>query len=219
MTVTYTTSNDLALAGTDYVAATGQVVIPAGSTSATFSVNVLGDTLFEPNKTFVVRLSDPVNAAISDGTGFGIIRDNDSLPSVSLPSDTHFRWQWSLFSPYGANILPVWNDYTGRGIRVAVFDQGIDGSHSDLGGNLLSALGRDAATLSGNGLPKLSGDNHGTAVAGVIAADCARLGLTQCMGIADTAGAAWAIARLAGSPVEAARSGDAIDHNPARVSR
>jgi hypothetical protein len=46
---------------------------------------------------------------------------------------------------YGANVLPVWEDYTGRGIRVAVFDQGIDGSRR-LDGNLLRALGRDAAT-------------------------------------------------------------------------
>ncbi len=181
VTVTYTTANDLALAGADYVAATGQVMIPAGSISATFSIDVLGDTLFEPNETFFVRLSNPIDATISDGTGFGIIKDNDSPLSVALPSDTHFRWQWSLFSPNGANILPVWNDYTGRGIRVAVFDQGIDGSHPDLGNNLLLALGRDAATLSGNGLPaptlsgnglpKLSGDNHGTAVAGIIGAE------------------------------------------------
>ncbi len=117
VTVTYTTSNDLALAGADYVAATGQIVIPAGSTSTTFSVNVLGDTLFEPNETFVVRLSNPVNATIKDGTGVGLITDNDSSLSGALPNDTHFRWQWSLFSQYGANILPVWNDYTGRGIR------------------------------------------------------------------------------------------------------
>ena len=171
VTVTYTTSNDLALAGADYVAAKAQVVIPAGSMSATFSVNVLGDTLFEPNETYIVRLSNPVNATISDGTGFGFIMDNDSPLSVALPSDTYFRWQWSLFSPYGANILPVWNDYTGRGIQVAVFDQGIDGSHPDLGGKLLLALGRDAATLSDNGLPKLSGDNHGTALAGIIGAE------------------------------------------------
>jgi len=171
VTVTYTTGNDLALAGADYVAATGQVMIPAGSMSVTFSIDVLGDTLFEPNETFFVRLSNPVDATISDGTGFGIIKDNDSPQSGALPNDTYFRWQWSLFSPFGANILPVWSDYTGRGIRVAVFDQGIDGSHPDLSNNLLLALGRDAATLTGNGLPKLSGDNHGTAVAGVIGAE------------------------------------------------
>lgn len=184
VTVTYTTANDIAVAGTDYVAATGQVVIPAGSMSATFSIDVLGDKLFEPNEIFVVRLSNPINATISDGTGFGTIKDNDSPQSGALPSDTYFRWQWSLFSSNGANVMPVWKDYTGRDIKVAVFDQGIDSSHSDLGNNLLLALGRDAATssgnglpktpaptLSGNGLPRLSGDNHGTAVAGVIGAE------------------------------------------------
>lgn len=171
VTVAYTTSNDLALAGADYVAATGQVVIPAGSTSATFSVSVAGDTLFEPRETFVVRLSNPVNATIGDGVGFGMIEDNDRPPSVEFPSDRHFPWQWSIFSQYGANVLPVWKDYTGQGIRVAVFDQGIDGSHPDLDGNLLFSLSRDAATLSGDGLPEWSSDNHGTPVAGVIGAE------------------------------------------------
>lgn len=169
--VTYTTYNDLAVAGADYVAATGQVVIPAGSTSATFNINILGDTLFEPNEVFGVRLSNPVNATIGDGVGFGIIEDNDRPASVEFPSDKHFAWQWSLFSQYGANVLPAWKDYTGEGIRVAVFDQGIDASHPDLDDNVLRALGRDAATLAGTGLPRRAEDNHGTAVAGVIAAE------------------------------------------------
>jgi len=171
VTVAYTTSNDLALAGEDYLPATGQVVIPAGSTSATLAVTVLDDLTFEPRETFAVRLSNPVGAKIADGVGFGIIDDNDRPPSVEFPSDRHFPWQWSLFTTYGANILPVWADYTGEGVRVAVFDQGIDGSHPDLDGNLLLALGRDAATLWGDGLPKRTGDNHGTAVAGVLGAE------------------------------------------------
>jgi protein ImuB len=44
-----------------------------------------------------------------------------------------------------------------------------------------------------------------------IGADCADLGLTVHCGIADTLGAAWALARYAGQPVPVARSGDAID--------
>ena len=169
--VTYATSDDLAVARADYVPATGQVVIPAGSTSATFNVRVVGDTLFEPRETFAVRLSRPVNATIEDGLGFGIIEDNDWPPALDFPSDRHFPWQWSLFSQYGANVVPVWPDYTGKGIRVAVFDQGIDAGHPDLDGNLSLTLSRDAATLSGDGLPARSGDNHGTAVAGVIGAE------------------------------------------------
>ena len=44
-----------------------------------------------------------------------------------------------------------------------------------------------------------------------VEADCADLGLTVHSGIADTLGAAWALARYAGQPVPLARSGDAID--------
>ncbi|MBS8229237.1 Y-family DNA polymerase, partial [Vannielia litorea] len=42
-------------------------------------------------------------------------------------------------------------------------------------------------------------------------ADCAHLGLTVCAGVADTVGAAWALARFAGQGAGALRSGDAID--------
>lgn len=49
--------------------------------------------------------------------------------------------------------------------------------------------------------------------------DCADLGLSVCAGIADTAGAAWALARYAGGHgVAAGRSGDAIDQE-ARATR
>jgi subtilisin-like proprotein convertase family protein/subtilisin family serine protease len=155
--VTYSTANDLALAGADYKAATGQVVIRAGMTSATFSVDVIDDVVFEPRETVAVKLQNPVNAVIGRGTGFGTIDDNDKPASLETPADRHFVWQWSLFSRYGINVLPV--------------DQGIDATQADLDANLLAWLGRDAATLSGNGLPRTSQDNHGTALAGVIAAE------------------------------------------------
>lgn len=48
--------------------------------------------------------------------------------------------------------------------------------------------------------------------------DCARFGLTISVGIADTAGAAWALARYAGQGAEAVRTGDAIDQE-ARATR
>ena len=49
--------------------------------------------------------------------------------------------------------------------------------------------------------------------------DCADLGLSVCAGIADTAGAAWALARYAGGPsVAPVRNGDAIDQE-ARATR
>ncbi len=44
-----------------------------------------------------------------------------------------------------------------------------------------------------------------------IEADCADLGLSVQAGIADTVGAAWALARYAGQPAPLSRTGDAID--------
>jgi len=48
--------------------------------------------------------------------------------------------------------------------------------------------------------------------------DCAALGLTVRAGVADTRGAAWALARFAGRQVEPLRSGDVIDQE-ARATR
>ncbi len=52
----------------------------------------------------------------------------------------------------------------------------------------------------------------------VIENDCAALGLTVFAGIADTVGAAWALARFAGQPAGMARTGDAVDQE-ARATR
>ena len=57
-----------------------------------------------------------------------------------------------------------------------------------------------------------------TAVLAQVAEDCADLRLTVCAAIADTPGAAWALARHGGGRALAVRSGDAIDQE-ARATR
>ncbi|MBB93163.1 MAG: DNA methylase [Rhodobacteraceae bacterium] len=52
----------------------------------------------------------------------------------------------------------------------------------------------------------------------VVEADCAGMGLSVRLGLADTLGAAWALARYAGATPAAVRSGDAIDQE-ARATR
>ena len=56
------------------------------------------------------------------------------------------------------------------------------------------------------------------ALARVVQTDCGDLGLSVRLGIADTLGAGWALARYAGRTPEADRSGDAIDQE-ARATR
>jgi hypothetical protein len=63
VTVNYATSNGTAAAGSDYVAASGTVIIPAGSTAATINIPINGDTAIEANETFTLTLSNQTNAA------------------------------------------------------------------------------------------------------------------------------------------------------------
>lgn len=74
----------------------------------------------------------------------------------------------------------------------------------------------DALVIDISGAAHLFGGEEGVLAA--IAADCDGLGLTVQAGIADTVGAAWALARHAGQPGGARRSGDAIDQE-ARATR
>jgi hypothetical protein len=84
VTVNYATTNGTATAGSDYQAASGTLTIPAGQTSGTITVQVNGDRLAEPNETFVVNLSTPVNATIADGQGVATIVDDE--PRISIGS-------------------------------------------------------------------------------------------------------------------------------------
>jgi len=79
------TFNGTATAGQDYVAnsQTG-VVIPAGATSATFTVVVNGDLLNETNETFTVRIANVVGAFVNGQQGTGTITNDDPQPTLSI---------------------------------------------------------------------------------------------------------------------------------------
>jgi hypothetical protein len=76
--VTWSTANGTAAAGTDYVAVPATpVTFAAGETSKTVAVTVTGDTVPEPNETFQVRLTAPVNASLGDPSGLRRISNDD----------------------------------------------------------------------------------------------------------------------------------------------
>lgn len=77
VTIQYATANGTATAGSDYTAASGTVIIPQGSTSATVTVDVIGDTATEPDETFFVNVVSAAGANISDGQGLGTILNDD----------------------------------------------------------------------------------------------------------------------------------------------
>jgi hypothetical protein len=88
VTVNYATADGTATAGTDYVAASGMLTFLPGDTTKTVSVTINGDTVVEPNETFIVNLATPTNATLSDGTGQGTITNDDVTPSLSISDVT-----------------------------------------------------------------------------------------------------------------------------------
>ena len=79
----FATADATATAGSDYTAVSTTVTIPAGSTSVTVNVPVLGDTLAEADETFAVALSGLAGATAGDLAGVGTIV-NDELLSLSI---------------------------------------------------------------------------------------------------------------------------------------
>lgn len=79
------TADGTATAPSDYTAQSlsGQL-IPAGSSSYTFTVSINGDTTAEPNETLRVLLSNAVNAVIADGEGVGTLVNDDALPLAKI---------------------------------------------------------------------------------------------------------------------------------------
>jgi hypothetical protein len=82
--VSYAAANGSASAGVDYTAASGTVTVPPGATTAPVTVLVQGDTVNEPDETFVLNLSGPVNATIADAQGTAVIRNDDSAVIAGL---------------------------------------------------------------------------------------------------------------------------------------
>jgi hypothetical protein len=78
VTVQYTTANGTATAGSDYTATSGTLTIPASSLTGTISVPIIGNTIVEPDETFVVNLSNPTRASLADGQATGTITNDDS---------------------------------------------------------------------------------------------------------------------------------------------
>ena len=102
------------------------------------------------------------------------------LDPLFVPQDTLYNQQWhfSLIGSIGrpraggsrAGIEAVWTDYRGQGIKVGIWDDGVQSNHPDLVTNYNPQL---QVTINGtlnNGQPLTSMDGHGTSVAGLIGA-------------------------------------------------
>ncbi|WP_047683961.1 MULTISPECIES: S8 family serine peptidase [Xenorhabdus] len=150
----------------------------------TVSLTAQGDVLFTPDADYTGVISFKYGVTDAAGNPSASVVDLSSgetapmravatLLTPEVPLDPLAAQQWYLSD---ANILPVWKDYTGKGVRIGQFEPGgkfatgpeiFDIAHPDLAANVDKAW---LQTQQANGtLPNVV-SNHATMVAGVMVA-------------------------------------------------
>ena len=143
--------------------------------AGTYYVKVAGNRAMDTGRYTIRATEDPGQDPFRDSCS--------SLPRRAGISDPLYGCQWHLnnydqFSNSAGQdirVEEVWPTYTGSGINVAVVDGGMHYQHEDLTDNVLTAFNH-------NYIPGLTDiyhpfANHGTAVAGLIAAKDNSLGM------------------------------------------
>jgi hypothetical protein len=84
VSVNYSTQDATATAGSDYVATSGTLTFKGRTTKQTIAISIIGDKIPEQSETFIVALSNAVNATIIKTRGTGtIINDDGPMTAIS----------------------------------------------------------------------------------------------------------------------------------------
>ncbi|MCU0259744.1 MAG: matrixin family metalloprotease, partial [Ilumatobacteraceae bacterium] len=84
VSVAWSTVEGTATAGSDYTAAAGTVTFGIGQITATISVTILGDPIFEANEALSIQLSNPVGVAVGRSSATVTLTNDDAAPLVSV---------------------------------------------------------------------------------------------------------------------------------------
>ncbi len=116
-TVYYATSDNTALAGSDYLTAGGTLTFSPGITQQMLTVPVINDLTVEGNESFFVNLSTPGNATIADGQGVGTIIDDDSMETLCATPVTTLTAIADTYIEDGGGAAPTTNHGTEGNLR------------------------------------------------------------------------------------------------------
>jgi outer membrane protein assembly factor BamB len=84
VTVNYQTIDGTARAGSDYLGVTNQLSFASGTQVQNIPLVIVGDTLYEADETFIVRLSNPQNAELLQAEATVTLRNDDLAPLLSV---------------------------------------------------------------------------------------------------------------------------------------
>ncbi len=149
VSVNYTTTDGTALAGSDYSTISATLTFDPGDTSKQITVQVTGDTTDEDDETFIVELSKPTNATITDNQGVGTITDDDTPPAISIDDVTVMEGNTA---PVTATFTVSLSAASGKPVTVdyATADAGATAGddYSAISGTLIFAPGTTSRTIS-----------------------------------------------------------------------
>lgn len=88
VTARFATASGSAREGEDFLGSTNTLIFQPGQTVKTIPITVLGEAIQETSETFLVTLSDPTHATITDSEGIGTIVNTDKAPKLFLGNAT-----------------------------------------------------------------------------------------------------------------------------------
>ncbi len=128
VTVAFATQNGTAVAGADYTSKSGTLTFAPGVTTLPISVTIFGDAVVEQDETFLVRLSNAVNATLAQTQATATIVDDDATGDVDVLYTVRDDWgagfvadvsimnrlatdinDWTFEFDMAANITSIWN--------------------------------------------------------------------------------------------------------------
>ncbi len=165
--VSYQTVDGTAKAGTDYVAQSGTVHFAAGSATTTVAVPILGNTLFQLNRTLAVTVWDPQGTWISPGgvasfAGPLAFATGSNPQSVSVGDFNGDGRTDLVVANYTSNTVSVLLNTTALGATTASFapqQTFATGSHPE---------SVSAGDFNGDGRPDLAVANWGASTVSVL---------------------------------------------------
>ncbi|MEN2749202.1 S8 family serine peptidase [Sphingomonas sp. T9W2] len=146
-------------AQTAYVSTFAEPTAVAGMTQAEMMANIA---------------SAPLSMTFDLTTGKAVTLNMDLYSPGNGNREAYGQWHLR----YLGDLATVWKDYTGKGVSVGVYDQGIESAHWDLGKNIDTSkqlVDDNGKVLSGEPVyffpEDLTDGAHGTSVAGIIGAE------------------------------------------------
>ena len=114
----YATEDGIAKDGADYTGGSGTAFLANGDTSVTISVPIANDETWTGERSFTLKISNAVYAAISDDTGVATIKDDEPQPLIgqfaNVPEGNHgetsFTFNISFNQDVGTKYLVMQND-------------------------------------------------------------------------------------------------------------